>query len=85
MKVWLKERVVPAEPVGSDSDVDDFPIPIVPDWNEQVARANEMAEVIDRHLWWESMLQKVELRPGTLCPEQKVNLVTDITGVMEAT
>jgi len=40
-----------------------------------------MAEIIDKHLDFESKLQGRELRPITLCPEQKVSMVSDLTAV----
>ena len=62
-------------------DVDDLPLPVAADWDELAARAAKGAEVIDRHLDFESRLQGRELRPVTLCPEQKVSLISDLTAV----
>ena len=62
-------------------DVDEFPLPVAEDWDDLVARSVKAAEVIDRHLDFESRLQGRELRPATLCPEQKVSLVSDLTAV----
>jgi hypothetical protein len=62
-------------------DLEEFPIPVVPNWDELVTRANRMAEVIDKHLDFESRLQGRELRPVTLCPEQRVSLASDLTAV----
>ena len=64
-----------------ESRLDDFPIRVAEDWDALMTRADRMAEVIDRHLEFESKLQGRELRPCTLCPEQKVSLVTDIIAV----
>lgn len=58
---------------------EEFPIPVVS--AEEVEKADRAAEVIDKHLDFESRLQGRELRPSTLCPEQKVSLVSDLTGV----
>jgi len=63
------------------SDLDELPIRVVQDWDELVVGANRMAEVIDRHLEFESKLQGREMRPCTLCPEQRISLVTDLTVV----
>jgi len=63
------------------SDVDELPLRVVPNWDELVSRSGRMAEVIDRHLEFESRLQGRRLRPITLCPEQKVSLVSDLTMV----
>lgn len=62
-------------------EVDEFPLPVAQDWEELVARAERAAEVIDRHLDYESKLQGRELRPVTLCPEQRVSLASDLTMV----
>lgn len=62
-------------------EVDEFPIPVAEDWDELVAKSDRMAEVIDKHLDFESKLQGRELRPITLCPEQKVSMVSDLTAV----
>ena len=59
-------------------EVEELPLPVVPDWDEMVARADRMAEVIDRHLDFETKLQGRDLRPTTLCPEQKVSLASDL-------
>jgi hypothetical protein len=62
-------------------ELDEFPLPVVENWDDLVLRAAKMAEVIDRHLDFESKLQGRELRPMTLCPEQKVSLVSDLSAV----
>lgn len=62
-------------------DVNEFPLPVAEDWDELVHKAEKLSEVIDKHLDFESKLQGRELRPITLCPEQKVSLVSDLTGV----
>jgi hypothetical protein len=69
------------KPDAEKHDVDELPLPVVPNWDELVSRADRMAEVIDRHLDFESKLQGRELRPVTLCPEQRVSLVSDLTVV----
>jgi hypothetical protein len=60
---------------------DEMPLSVVPNWDELVSAASQMAEVIDRHLDFESRLQGRELRPVTLCPEQRVSLASDLTAV----
>lgn len=62
-------------------NVEEFPLPVVEDWDELVGRSERMAELIDRHLDFESKLQGRELRPMSLCPEQKVSLVADLSVV----
>ncbi|MCE5200413.1 MAG: hypothetical protein ABFD54_01095 [Armatimonadota bacterium] len=76
-RLLLTETVpeVPAEEIG------EFPLPVAEDWDVLVSKAEKMTDVIDRHLDFESKLQGRELRPNTLCPEQKVSLVSDLTAV----
>ena len=62
----------------ANEDIDTFPLPVAEDWDDIVAKSEKMAETIDKHLEFESKLQGRELRPITLCPEQKVSLVSDI-------
>ncbi len=62
-------------------EVGDYPLPVAEDWDDLVAKSEKAAEVIDRHLDFESKLQGRELRPVTLCPEQKVSMVSDLTRV----
>lgn len=62
-------------------DVSEFPLPVAEDWDELVHKSERASEVIDKHLDFESKLQGRELRPITLCPEQKVSLVSDLTVV----
>jgi hypothetical protein len=64
-----------------NEEVDEFPLPVAQDWDELLAKSNRMAEIIDKHLDFESKLQGRELRPITLCPEQKVSMVSDLTAV----
>jgi len=62
-------------------DIDEFPLPVAEQWDELLARSVRMAEAIDKHLDFESKLQGRELRPITLCPEQKVSMVSDLTAI----
>ncbi len=62
-------------------EVEELPIPVAEDWDIIISKAEMMADIIDKHLDFESKLQGRELRPMTLCPEQKVSLVSDLTGV----
>jgi hypothetical protein len=65
----------------SQTEINEFPLPVAEDWDELVRKSNTAAEVIDKHLDFESKLQGRELRPMTLCPEQKVSLVSDLAVV----
>ena len=68
-------------PESQSQEVDDFPLPVAEDWEDLVKRADQMVDVIDRHLDFESKLQGRELRPMTLCPEQKVSMISDLAAV----
>jgi len=63
-----------------------IPIPVVPDWDAQLQAATRMARLIDRHLDYEaysrSVVEAEQLSPRRLCPEQRVDLVTDIYAVV---
>lgn len=62
-------------------EVTEFPLPVAQDWDDLVASAEKAAEVIDRHLDYESKLQGRELRPITLCPEQRISMASDLSVV----
>ena len=70
------EKLVPS--LGGD----ELPLTVVPDWDDMVTKSNEMAKVIDRHLDYESIYQGHDLNPAGLCPQQRVNLVSDLTAVV---
>lgn len=63
-------------------ETDGLPLPVVPDWDSLVEKANEVARVIDRHLDYESTYQGHDLDPQGLCPLQRVNLVSDLAAVV---
>lgn len=67
------ERGIPAAKIGED-----LPIRVAEDWGAILTDSEKMADVIDRHLDFESKLQGRELRPITLCPEQRVNMMSDL-------
>jgi hypothetical protein len=58
-----------------------LPLTVVPDWDDQVRKASHLARLIDRHLDYEEkgrrMLPNERLTPIGLCPEQRVNMLTD--------
>jgi len=64
----------------------EIPLPVVPDWEVQVRLATRMARLIDRHLDYEaysrSVIEAEHLTPRRLCPEQRVDLTTDIAAVV---
>ena len=59
-----------------------LPLIVVPDWDEQLRKASHVAKLIDRHLDYEEhgrrMLPNERLTPIGLCPEQRVNMLTDV-------
>lgn len=59
-----------------------LPLIVVPDWDEQVRKAGHLTRLIDRHLDYEErgrrMLPNERLTPIGLCPEQRVNMLTDV-------
>lgn len=62
-------------------ETSEFPLPVAEDWDELVQKSRKLCELIDKHLDFESKLQGRELRPMTLCPEQKVSLISDLAAV----
>lgn len=82
----MRERIgIAAEEVDrlvTLPDSDEFPLQVVPDWDNLVTKASEMAKVIDRHLDYESIYQGHDLNPAGLCPQQRVNMVSDLTAVV---
>ena len=62
-----------------------LPIEVVPDWSQQVRRATELGRFVDRHLDHEAGLRHIrdrsDFRPRELCPEQRVQMVTDLSAV----
>jgi len=59
-----------------------LPLIVVPDWDEQLRKAHHLTRLIDRHLDYEEhgrrMLPNERLTPIGLCPEQRVNMLTDV-------
>lgn len=65
-------------------EVDDLPLKVVPDWDDQFRRAETLCRLVDRHLDAEArgrILQDPRsFRPEHLCPEQRVQMATDLYG-----
>jgi len=80
----LEEQTLPAPETAPlpDQEPTGLPLPVVPDWDFQVRRATRLARLIDRHLDYEAygrcLLEAEELTPIALCPEQRLNLLTDV-------
>jgi len=84
----LEEQTVPVSdtaplPVPEPMEL---PLPVVPDWDVRVQRADRLVRLIDRHLDYEAygrcLLEAEELTPMALCPEQRVNLLTDLQAIV---
>jgi hypothetical protein len=63
-----------------------LPLEVVPNWDEQLRRAEVMVAYIGRHLDYEAK-ERVEgdgkiLTPIGLCPEQRIALLTDVAAVV---
>lgn len=75
----LLERALPRTDV---EEVEELPLKVVPDWDEQVKQATEVCRLIDRHLDYEArgrlLLELDDFRPQHLCPEQRVQMVSDL-------
>jgi len=65
-----------------------LPLIVVPDWDEQLRKASHLTKLIDRHLDYEEhgrrMLPNERLTPIGLCPEQRVNMLTDMLATTHA-
>lgn len=74
----LQVQTLPQAP----GTTEDLPLRVVPDWDEQVRRAEETCRLIDRHLDYEArgrlLLELEDFRPQHLCPEQRVQMVSDL-------
>lgn len=75
-------------PEGLDVEVE-LPLPLVPNWDDQVRRANEVCRLIDRHLDYEArgrlLMDLDDFRPQHLCPEQRIQMASDLYAVTRAT
>ena len=63
-------------------EVEELPLKVVPDGDEQVERAGRICRLIDRHLDFEARCRMLrdnkDFRPAHLCPEQRVQMVSDV-------
>jgi len=77
-----ERRLLPPEAAPVVPEPAEFPLRVAPDWDEQLQRGDRMARLIDRHLDYEaysrSLFEAEQLTPIGLCPEQRVNLLTDM-------
>lgn len=62
-----------------------LPLPVAPDWSDRARRAEAMTRLVDRHLDYEERGRRLpaghRLRPVGLCPDQRVQRVTDLYAV----
>ncbi|MFN3651143.1 MAG: hypothetical protein ACK47B_16330 [Armatimonadota bacterium] len=65
-------------------ETEELPLHVVPDWDEQVAKADRLCRLVDRHLDYEArgrlLLNLEDFRPQHLCPEQRVQMTSDLYG-----
>jgi len=65
-------------------ETEDLPLRVVPDWDEQVRRATDACALIDKHLNYEArgrlLTDLNDFRPQHLCPEQRVQMISDTYG-----
>ena len=72
---WTRSDPQPRREIAPESLLE---MPVVPEWDQMVQRADEMACLVDQHLEYESALQGRDMTVETLCPEQKTSLVSDL-------
>ncbi len=72
---WTRPDPEPRRELAPESLLE---MPVVPEWDQMVQSADEMASLVDQHLEYESALQGRDMTVDTLCPEQKMNLVSDL-------
>jgi hypothetical protein len=76
-----------AQPSITDVDVEELPLRVVPDWEEQLHGASQVCDLIDRHLDYEARGQGVRMprdfSPQDLCPEQRIQMITDLYAVTQ--
>jgi hypothetical protein len=84
--LMLEEQTLPVHEVAPADAPAELPLPVVPDWETQLQRATRLARLIDRHLDYEAygrcLLEAEELTPISLCPEQRVSLLTDVRAMI---
>lgn len=57
---------------------------VAPDWQERLQQAEMVCKLVDQHLDYEAKSRLLEdsndFRPEHLCPEQRIQLVSDLYG-----
>ena len=73
------ERICDASPT-------ELPLRVVPDWDEQLARADSLCRLIDRHLKFEARRHSPDssehFRPEDLGAAPRVQLIADVLGLI---
>lgn len=62
-------------------DVTEFPIPVATDFDKVVKNSEMVADAIDRHLDFEASAQGMPMTPIRLCPDQRVDLISDLSTI----
>ena len=69
-------------------ETEELPLRVVPDWDRQVERADRVCRLIDKHLdfeaWGRFLRDRRDFQPGHLCPEQRVQMMTDVSAALSA-
>ena len=69
-----------------DASPTELPLRVVPDWDEQLARADSLCRLIDRHLKFEarrdSPVAPEQFRPADLAAEPRRQLIADLLGLI---
>lgn len=77
-----RDLLVGSLPDLAEVETEELPLRVVPDWDDQVKRANDACRLIDRHLDYEArhrlLVDLDDFRPQHLCPEQRVQMISDM-------
>ena len=77
-----RELLLETLPQTDEIITEELPLRVVPDWDDQVKRASDLCRLVDRHLDYEArgrlLLDLEDFRPQHLCPEQRVQMVSDL-------
>jgi hypothetical protein len=82
----MDEDVTGSERWHQNTEVEpqELPLKVVPDWDEQVRHAAAVCRLIDRHLDHEARSRELSdstrFSPRDLCPDQRVQMITDTYG-----
>jgi hypothetical protein len=72
---------------NTEVELPEFPLKVVPNWDERVRHAAKVCRLIDRHLVHEARSRGLPTSrrfcPRDLCPEQRVQMITDVYAVAE--